>query len=171
MSSSGIVSILETISVRPRLVTAAEINLDMVYEINDGHSYELLYGDARYFPTDNPLLKIGNGKVVVGMIWHHDSLVHPGEAPRKCSGEIAFVAEKDDPKPYVWAVHSLAPLSVSPSLNCSTCYSHGFLRHGHYDELGTPNRHQNYMYDPDKPPEIVVIEQGAISTTQLRLDL
>lgn len=46
-----------------------------------------------------------------------------------CYGFIAF--ENYDPS-YFWHVESMDPLTLSPSLLCRACGSHGFIREGRW---------------------------------------
>jgi hypothetical protein len=63
---------------------------------------------------------------------------HPGaDGYGLCSGSVTFdgdVARALDPdgKRHRWQVESWEPLTLSPSLLCRTCGSHGFIRGGQW---------------------------------------
>lgn len=65
---------------------------------------------------------------VVGLIEEH--IDTKGE---KCSGYVAFRHATNPPgeRPS-WIVESMEPLTLSPSILCSTCGHHGFIRKGRW---------------------------------------
>lgn len=50
----------------------------------------------------------------------------------ECAGAVAFAPREDKPEPQ-WQVHSLQPLTLSPSVLCRICGCHGFIRNGRWE--------------------------------------
>lgn len=73
----------------------------------------------------------------IGLLYSHP-MPDPPVPGRRCMGSITFdTAEARAGVPghfargyAVWQLHSLEPLDVSPSLLCTTCQHHGFIRQG-----------------------------------------
>ena len=54
---------------------------------------------------------------------------HPGPDGKPCSGPISFEGHAWMPShPTTWHVVSLEPLTLEPSILCSRCGHHGFIR-------------------------------------------
>lgn len=66
--------------------------------------------------------------VVDGLFWLHECKV-PGK------NGIAFDVPGNEhvPESVRWTVESLAPLTLSPSLLCGWCGTHGFIRNGRWE--------------------------------------
>ena len=102
-----------------------------------------------------PKIDLGNGHWFAFCGWHPDRELNPQYAhladvekyggihihPRPdgngyCEGSITFDTEaareisKSHPR---WTVHSFDPLTLSPSLLCRACGSHGFIRNGKWE--------------------------------------
>lgn len=54
---------------------------------------------------------------------------HLTPAGEPCDGAISW---NEDDRVH-WTLHSLYPLTVSPSILCPTCKDHGFIRNGKWD--------------------------------------
>jgi len=66
-----------------------------------------------------------------GLIEEHD---RPDNG-RRCLGTVLFDLpgiREAFPKRHVWQVQSLDPLTLTPSLACSACGHHGFIRAGQW---------------------------------------
>lgn len=85
-------------------------------------------------PTDNTPRDIDSGVtisfttyegVAVGLVEEHDS------PTGRCSGYVKFrgVPPNPDGRPS-WVVEKEDPLTLSPSVLCSTCGHHGYIRKG-----------------------------------------
>lgn len=59
----------------------------------------------------------------------------PANCPGRewCGGAVYFTKMKDKPNAPTWQVESLDPLTISPSILCSECGSHGFIRNGRWE--------------------------------------
>ena len=52
---------------------------------------------------------------------------------KPCSGYVGFEGHEQEMRPHPrWHVVSLEPLTLEPSLLCSTCGHHGFIRNGRW---------------------------------------
>lgn len=74
-----------------------------------------------------------NGVDVVGGIESHPSLKDTDyhKAGEECSGVIYFdVPSNTYVNRHKWAVESWDPLTLSPSVLCTLCGNHGFIREG-----------------------------------------
>lgn len=87
-------------------------------------------------PTDNTPRDIGHGVtitftvyegVTVGLVEEHNS------PTGRCSGYVRFRIPKNDTttRPS-WSIDSEDPLTLSPSVLCTTCGHHGFIRDGRW---------------------------------------
>lgn len=64
---------------------------------------------------------------IVGLIEEHDS------SGGRCSGYVRFrVPQNDTTTRPGWTVESMEPLTLSPSVLCTTCQHHGFIRGGRW---------------------------------------
>jgi len=89
--------------------------------------------DEREFQADFPI-NFGKG--------HRGHLVYKGTQPigiveahrlesgEICAGTIYWVPQADKP---VWALESLEPLTVTPSVRCD-CGTHGYIRNGQWQD-------------------------------------
>lgn len=67
-----------------------------------------------------------NGEVV-GLIEEHDS------PSGRCSGYVKFRGREPNPESRPsWVVEKMDPLTLSPSVLCTTCGNHGFIRDGRW---------------------------------------
>lgn len=64
---------------------------------------------------------------VEGLLWRHDC---PGDprGPESRGDPISF----NPPDPTGWTVEHWVPLTLSPSLRCTVCGRHGFIRAGRW---------------------------------------
>ena len=105
-----------------------------------GHSFTWLVGDPESHPTDDArfLRWRGQDETLVGIIhWHPRPDARPGDLDGgRCGGAVMFVRGESEPERDVWAVHSLEPLHVEPSILCNAakcgCGSHGWIRDGRW---------------------------------------
>jgi hypothetical protein len=75
----------------------------------------------------------------VGVLYSHP-MPNPPVPGRRCMGSIMFdteearqaVPEHFNRGSAVWQLNSLEPLDVSPSLLCTTCGHHGFIKGGRW---------------------------------------
>jgi hypothetical protein len=58
---------------------------------------------------------------------------HVGVDGKVCEGYVPFADTGQDGRP-CWTVESLNPLTLSPSLQCTVCPSHGWIREGRWVE-------------------------------------
>jgi len=65
--------------------------------------------------------------VIVGLVEEHDS------PAGRCSGYVRFrIPQNDTIERPSWIVESMDPLTLSPSVLCTTCQHHGFIRNGRW---------------------------------------
>lgn len=92
-------------------------------EIGPGHRLELF---AKY----NPEVDEADGRMgepAIGAVhWHPDARDHSKE----CGGTIWFAGADAPQARAKWNIESEEPLTLSPSLLCRNCGSHGFIREG-----------------------------------------
>lgn len=84
-------------------------------------------------------LDIGHGVIIE--FWHPGEEpdkpggiieTHPGPDGKPCSGSLTFegyARMRSDP---TWRMVSLEPLTLEPSILCSQCGHHGFIRNGRW---------------------------------------
>lgn len=92
----------------------------------------------------NELMDIGHGVTIQfwawnedvphggGLIEEHDSLTEPG---KRCEGSITFATPEacaKAPEMQMWVLEQVEPLTLSPSLLCTQCGHHGFIRDGRW---------------------------------------
>lgn len=99
-------------------------------DIGNGHSYRFVRGDLGSFPNLFPAdVEDDDGHLygIVGIIE-----VHKKSNGELCEGSAPFCSplrpSKYEVNQPIWKVQSLRPLTISPSLQCSVCPSHGFIR-------------------------------------------
>lgn len=64
---------------------------------------------------------------IVGLVEEHDS------PSGRCSGYVRFrVPQNDTTERPSWIVESMDPLTLSPSVLCTTCKHHGYIRGGRW---------------------------------------
>lgn len=94
-----------------------------VVELGDDRRYSLVAGHV--------------SKQTIGLIFDHPA---KKDRANRCRGSILFdipenrgatlydaITQKDKPRP-LWTVERAEPLTLSPSLDCSACGEHGFIR-------------------------------------------
>lgn len=57
---------------------------------------------------------------------------HPGADGKPCEGSVAFEGHAPMRSHPTWRVVSLEPLTLEPSLLCTKCGHHGFIRDGRW---------------------------------------
>lgn len=80
---------------------------------------------------DSPMVDIGGDHVYFpvfreGVLWGIHEF-HKNTKDAACGG---WVPANHDGETRHWAVEQLEPLTLSPSLLCSVCQDHGFIREG-----------------------------------------
>jgi hypothetical protein len=81
-----------------------------------------LGGGHRFEFTENQAGEMAGG------IHYHPRPDGSGE----CAGAVTFRG-KHNPPPPSWLVVSLEPLTLSPSLLCRSCGSHGYIKNGKWE--------------------------------------
>lgn len=64
---------------------------------------------------------------VNGLLWHHDC-PHDSRGPESGGDAIPFAPLG----PTGWTVEQWAPLTISPSVRCTLCNRHGWIRKGRW---------------------------------------
>lgn len=90
---------------------------------------------------DDGFIDIGHGSRIAFRSWaDHDKagLLEEHDRPDgqgKCSGGVMFDlpgVREHFPDSALWQVESWDPLTISPSLLCTVCGNHGFIRNGRW---------------------------------------
>jgi hypothetical protein len=90
---------------------------------------------------DQELTDIGHGVgIAFWYRWPRDEHPEPAglmeehpdqrDPSRRCAGSVRFKGHGEAPGDTAWEVVSLEPLTLSPSLLCTACGHHGFIREG-----------------------------------------
>lgn len=101
--------------------------------IDLGHSHYLTF--VRWAPDDLPANRKLYGSPLpkvekAGATIYHPNLKQPGT---ECIAGVTFnIPEMNLAPGASWNVESLEPLTLSPSLLCTVCGDHGFIRDGRW---------------------------------------
>lgn len=87
-------------------------------------------------PIDNTPRDIGSG-VTIAFVQHNGvavGLVEEHDSPAgRCSGYVRFrIPQNDTTNRPSWIVEQEDPLTLSPSVLCTTCHHHGYIRNGRW---------------------------------------
>lgn len=85
--------------------------------LDDAHAVEFTYRD-------------GQAEPIGAILWHRPR--NPKPEPSATSGWCAGGFQWDGTLGPNWALHSLSPLHVEPSIQCG-CGEHGFIRGGKWE--------------------------------------
>lgn len=81
-------------------------------------------GTIGFQEPSSPVIKLGEGPFDGYVLFEHDCINSQGDAFR-CGGYLPHL-----PIPNGWTIVSKEPLTVSPSILCHACKSHGFITDG-----------------------------------------
>jgi hypothetical protein len=103
------------------------------HDLGTGHSYRFVVGDTHSWPDTYGMITNhddGTQTTVTGIIETHPRT----DNGQPCEGLVSFVrplrpSEHEAARP-VWIVNSLDPLDLDPSILCTVCGAHGYIRRG-----------------------------------------
>lgn len=105
-------------------------NVKRRFNIGSGHSYRFTLGDLRWYPNLFPGEVEEDDDQTYGIVGIIEA--HKNPAGELCEGYVSFCKPLNpsalEAERETWEVQSLRPLTISPSIQCSSCPAHGFIR-------------------------------------------